>query len=326
MTCYPINLIYDLSHRKTTMDDSKTKEELIALCREQGIKGYSGKKKADILLLLNKKPTEEPIAKEPVQPTKNVSPLRYPGGKTRAITILSSYVSTYFPNKKVLLSPFFGGGSFELFMTTKGYTVHGNDLFVPLYTFWTTKQSHCDTLATTIKEHMPMTKDKFRTLRESILKEEDSVKIASSYFIINRTSFSGATLCGGYSQQAAEGRLTESSIEKLKACDVRSITFTNLDCNAFLTQHPETTDTLVYADPPYYIDTYIYGKNGDMHENFNHAAFADTIKKRSDWIVSYNDCEYIRELYKDCRIFEAKWSYGMNAKKASSEIIILPLQ
>ena len=226
----------------------------------------------------------------------------------------------------MLLSPFFGGGSFELFMTTKGYTVHGNDLFVPLYTFWTTKQFHCDTLAASIKEHMPMTKEKFCTLRESILKEKDPMKVATSYFIINRTSFSGATLCGGYSQQAAEGRLTESSIEKLKACDLTAITFTNLDCNVFLTQHPETTDTLVYADPPYYIDTYIYGKNGDMHENFNHAAFADTIKKRSDWIVSYNDCEYIRELYKDCRIFEAKWSYGMNAKKASSEIIILPLQ
>ena len=303
------------------MDSKKTKEELVALCKEQGIKGYSGKKKADILLLLNKKPIEEPVQ----EPTKNVSPLRYPGGKTRAIAILSSYVSTYFPNKKVLLSPFFGGGSFELFMTTKGYTVHGNDLFVPLYTFWTTKQSNCDTLVTTIKKYMPMTKDKFHQLRASILKEE-TMNVAASYFIINRTSFSGATLCGGYSQQAAEGRLTESSIEKLKACDVRSITFTNLDCNVFLTQHPETTDTLVYADPPYYIDTYIYGKNGDMHENFNHAAFADTIKKRSDWIVSYNDCEYIRELYKDCRIFEAKWSYGMNAKKASSEIIILPLQ
>jgi hypothetical protein len=89
------------------MDDSKTKEELVALCKEQGIKGYSGKKKADIISLLDKKQTEEPIANELVQSTKNVSPLRYPGGKTRAIAILSSYVSTYFPNKKVLLSPFF---------------------------------------------------------------------------------------------------------------------------------------------------------------------------------------------------------------------------
>ena len=104
------------------MDHSeKTKDELVALCKEQGIKGYSGKKKADILLLLDKKPISTLIE------TKNVSPLRYPGGKTRAISILSSYVSTYFPTKKVLLSPFFGGGSFELFMTTKGYTVHGND-------------------------------------------------------------------------------------------------------------------------------------------------------------------------------------------------------
>ena len=163
------------------MDNSKkTKKELIALCKEQGIKGYSGKKHADILLLLDKKPIATPI--EAATPLKNVSPLRYPGGKTRAISILSSYVSTYFPTKKVLLSPFFGGGSFELFMTTKGYTVHGNDLFAPLYTFWTTAQSDCHTLAAAIKEHMPMTKEKFHQLRESILQEKD-MKAATSYFM-----------------------------------------------------------------------------------------------------------------------------------------------
>ena len=61
-----------------------------------------------------------------------------------------------------------------------------------------------------------------------------------------------------------------------------------------------------------------------MHENFDHTSFAKKILTRSDWLISYNDCDYIRALYKDCRIFNVKWSYGMNASKASSEIIILP--
>lgn len=81
----------------------------------------------------------------------NKSPLRYPGGKTRAIKILDEYISKYYPDRKLLLSPFFGGGSFELFLTTKGYTVFANDLFTPLYTFWTTKQTNCSGLIEKIR-------------------------------------------------------------------------------------------------------------------------------------------------------------------------------
>ena len=257
--------------------------------------------------------------------TKNVSPLRYPGGKTRAIPILERYINSYYPNKKNILSPFFGGGSFELHMKCKGYNVKANDLFVPLYTFWTMKQNDCDAIIEKIKEKMPVSKELFHSLRDSILSTESNlVEKAANYFILNRCSFSGATLCGGFSKQAAEKRLTESSIQRLKICDVNDIVFTNLDCNVFLELNPESDETIVYADPPYYIKTYIYGKNGDMHENFDHIKFAETIKQRSDWIISYNDCEYIRNLYHDCRIFQEKWSYGMNSSKQSSEIIILP--
>jgi DNA adenine methylase len=256
------------------------------------------------------------------KPVKNTSPLRYPGGKTRAISILEEYLVQYYPNKKILLSPFFGGGSFELSLTTKGYTVYGNDLFVPLYTFWKTQQAECDLLIQKIREKMPVSKEVFKQLRQTIITTEEHK--ASAYFIINRCSFSGATLSGGFSQEAAEKRLTESSLQRLKACDTSNITFTNLDCNVFLEKNPQTADTVVYADPPYYIDKYIYGKDGDMHENFDHVSFAKKILTRTDWLISYNDCDYIRALYKDCRIFNVKWSYGMNASKASSEIIILP--
>ena len=143
-------------------------------------------------------------------------------------------------------------------MKTKGYIVNGNDLFVPLYTFWKTQQSECDLLIQKIREKMPVTKDTFHQLRNSISSTTDNYDKASSYFIINRTSFSGATLCGGFSMQASEKRLTESSIQRLKSCDTSNITFTNLDCNVFLTNNPQTAETVIYADPPYYINTYIH--------------------------------------------------------------------
>lgn len=251
------------------------------------------------------------------------SPLRYPGGKTRAVKILKKYVDAHFPGRKVILSPFFGGGSFEIAMMNEGYFILANDLFKPLYTFWKILQWNAQTLIELIRTHMPVTKEKFMKFRTNIM-DLDPIEQAAAYYIINRCSFSGATFCGGFSAQAAEGRLNDSSLRTLENIDLSKIKFSNMDCCDFLNSHPENKETLVYADPPYYIKTYIYGKDGDMHESFNHEAFAETIKRRKDWILSYNDCDYIRELYKGCRIFTESWAYGMNASKESSEVIILP--
>jgi len=257
---------------------------------------------------------------------KNKSPLRYPGGKTRAITILDQYLTAHYPTKKTLLSPFVGGGSFELYLTTKGYQIRANDLFKPLYTFWQTVKETPEDIKDAVESVMPITKEYFLELRHSIETMTDPLEIAAAYYIINRCSFSGSTFCGGFSKEASTGRLNESSLKTLLNTNLENVTFSNLDCKEFLTQNPETTDTVIYADPPYYISSYIYGKDGDMHEGFDHTSFATNIKQRRDWIISYNDCPYIRDLYKDCRIEKVTWSYGMdNGKKGSSEIVILPI-
>ena len=60
-----------------------------------------------------------------------------------------------------------------------------------------------------------------------------------------------------------------------------------------------------------------------MHENFNHKLLFDVIKTKQNWIITYNNCEYIKDLYKDYLIFDVNWSYGMNKTKKSSEIFII---
>ena len=310
---------------------SKSRDDLIAICKLRKIKGYSGKNKEQLLGLITASQntivepgTAAPGAVVPVMNTKNKSPLRYPGGKTRAVAILDKYVSTHFPGRKRLLSPFFGGGSFELFLAGKGFQVYGNDLFKPLYVFWKTVKAQPTELAALVKSKMPISKEKFSSLRAGINGLTSELEIAASYYIINRCSFSGSTFCGGFSEQASEGRLNDSSLKTLENTKLGQVSFSNSDCNVFLDGFVDSDDLLIYADPPYYITTYIYGKDGDLHEGFDHAAFAAKIKSRKAWIVSYNDCPYIRGLYAGCRIFTEKWSYGMNKSKDSSEIIILP--
>jgi DNA adenine methylase len=253
------------------------------------------------------------------------SVLRYPGGKTRAIHILKDYVAQHYPGRRTLLSPFLGGGSFELSMKAT-CSIVANDLFEPLYTFWAVLQEgSAGEVADLVQRQLPVTKEKFLHLRKNIATILDRNERAAAYFIINRCSFSGATFCGGFSQQAADGRLNAAAVERLRGFDISGgFTIQNLDAVAFLSCHPEDAEAFVYADPPYYIEGYLYGRDGDLHKAFDHAAFAAAIRQRSDWIISYNDCPYIRDLYRGCRIFEESWAYGMNASRSSSEIIILP--
>jgi DNA adenine methylase len=293
---------------------SKTKAALVAECKERGLKGLSGKSIDELNALLSKDFVHV-----------NKSPLRYPGGKTRAIAILEAHLLENFADCKTVLSPFFGGGSFELHLYDKGYKIYGNDLFKPLWTFWRQCQTGLTELVGAVKAKMPVTKELFTELRTTITKLTEPLAIATAYYIINRTSFSGATFCGGFSRQAATGRLNESSLETLSGLAIPQLEISNLDFAEFMDLHPDVDGLVIYADPPYYISSYIYGKDGDMHEGFNHVAFAAKIKTRRRWMLSYNDCPYIRNLYSDCRIIGVSWSYGMNVSKASSEILIFPL-
>jgi site-specific DNA-adenine methylase len=76
----------------------------------------------------------------------------------------------------------------------------------------------------------------------------------------------------------------------------------------------DNNDGLIFLDPPYYLEkqSKLYGNNGDMHESFNHNQLYHTIKEYDQWIMTYNNCDYIRELYSDYTIIDAEWSYGMN--------------
>lgn len=69
----------------------------------------------------------------------NISPLRYPGGKTRACKYLNEILKNNFNISKFnkIISPFLGGGSFEFYIQNNyGLDIIANDKFYPLYNFW----------------------------------------------------------------------------------------------------------------------------------------------------------------------------------------------
>lgn len=259
--------------------------------------------------------------------SENKSPLRYPGGKTRGCKVLDEIIKEYFDITlfENIVSPFFGGGSFEFYLQHKyNLRIIANDKFKPLYSFWnsckTSNNKLCEILYKNIDK---ITKEDFLDLREKVINEENELQQAVIFFIINRCSFSGCTLSGGFSLESSKKRFTKSSIDRISKLNLSKIEIFNNDFEDFLQKDIEKA--ILFLDPPYYLEkkSKLYGNNGDLHENFNHEKLFKCLKNKKNWLLTYNNCDFIKNLYKDYKIIETNWTYGMNKNKKSSEIVII---
>ena len=299
--------------------NKSSKKQLLNECSKLGITKCKTKSKGELIKLINIKNNNY---------TTNVSPLRYPGGKTRACKIIEDVILNHFnlQNFDVIISPFFGGGSFEFYLQNKyGLKLIVNDKFTPLYNFWKQVKENKTILCEELRKITSVSKEQFMSYRNTIMNLHDNVLQQSiQYFIINRCSFSGSTLSGGFSEEASNKRFTPSSINKIEALDFTNIEIHNDDFYQFI-HNTSNNKTFLFIDPPYYLEnkSKLYGNNGDMHEGFNHTSLFELLETKNNWIVTYNNCEYIRNLYKEYKIVDVNWTYGMNTSKTSSEIIII---
>ncbi|MBI1937837.1 MAG: DNA adenine methylase [Ignavibacteriales bacterium] len=249
------------------------------------------------------------------------SPLRYPGGKSRAIDLISTLIPDYDEYRE----PFLGGGSLFLYLKQKfpngKYWV--NDLYLPLYKFWKMCQKDIDAVVNQIWEwRISYTggKELHKYLVENI-NSFDDIKKASAFFIFNRITFSGTSESGGYSEQAFKGRFTASSIDRVKRLRniLQETEITNQDYQEVVEAKGE--NVFIFLDPPYYSATKsaLYGKNGTLHKTFDHFRFAEVMKRcKYNWLITYDDSPFIRELFSFA--YQNSWdlTYGMRNVTPSS--------
>lgn len=241
------------------------------------------------------------------------SPLRYPGGKSRAVKLILEL----FPKRMdVLVSPFIGGGSVEIAASSLGIKVIGYDIFNPLVNFYHELLNNPLKLADEVRKYFPLSKAAFYYLQKYI--PNSTLESAAIFYVLNRCSFSGSTYSGGMSP--GHPRFTESSIEYLMQFKAPTMTVLFGDFHDTLLQHK---NEFLYLDPPYLIQNNLYGKKGDAHKNFDHFGLKELLSKRNNWVLSYNDCKEIREMYKDYKIISAQWKYGMSNNKFSAEVLII---
>ncbi|MFA6570496.1 MAG: DNA adenine methylase [Bacteroidota bacterium] len=249
------------------------------------------------------------------------SPLRYPGGKSRAIDKISYLI----PNFDEYREPFVGGGSVFINLKQK-YPKRKfwiNDIYNELFQFWLMSRDNLDGLLEQVIEwrnKFENGKDLHRFLVENI-SSFDSLKKASAFFVFNRITFSGTTESGGFSEQAFNGRFTLSSIDRLKQLKfiIPGTEITNSDYQPVV--EAEGENVFIFLDPPYYsaIKSALYGKNGNLHKIFDHVRFSETMKNcKHKWLVTYDDSSYIRDLFSFANIINWDLMYGMRNQTPSS--------
>lgn len=251
------------------------------------------------------------------------SPLRYPGGKNRAI----KFISPLIPEFSEFREPFIGGGSvfFHVKQKFPNKKFWVNDLYYKLFEFWVKSQSNLNQVVDKVNFWRNQYEDG-RTLHRFLLdnfSKFSELEIASAFFILNRVTFSGTSESGGYSQQAFSHRFTESSINRLSIIDtvLENTKITNLDFQEVVEASGE--DVFIFLDPPYFSATKsaLYGKNGNMHKGFEHDRFADVMKySEHKWLITYDDSEYIRDLFSFAKISPFNLTYAMrNVNKDSDK-------
>ena len=244
------------------------------------------------------------------------SPLRYPGGKSRAAAFL---IDNFIKTPETLCSPFVGGGSIELELANRGTRVFCYDNFKPLVVFWQELLKNPKELAEKVQDgYYTLSPTMFYSLQKTFCSINDRMEQAACFYAINRSSFSGTTLSGGMSP--GHPRFTISSIQRLREFKINNFTVALMD---FTKSIPKHKDDFLYCDPPYLSDQKLYGVKGNKHIDFDHDALSELLKARDRWVLSYNDCSEIRKMYQNYKIVKPEWTYGMGNIKKSNELIIL---
>ena len=250
------------------------------------------------------------------QPIKRLnSPIKYPGGKSRAVNIICPLIPD---DVKVLASPFFGGGWIELTMSNMGVKVYGYDIFDPLVCLWQEILEDVGRLADECRKYYPMTRKRYYQMKHAYDQLESRLDKAVYYYISTKMSFSGIFF-GGISGRPDFTLPGLDTLEKFKAPNVASVE--NLD---FKKSIPKHKDDFLYLDPPYMITSYLYGRGGDTHKDFDHQGLREILGTRYRWLLSYNDCKAIRDLYKGYQMVSPSWNYGRTGGgvKKSKELLI----
>lgn len=262
------------------------------------------------------------------------TPLRYPGGKGK----FAPFVKKLMENNNLngdYLEPYAGGAGVALDLLFSGYckNIHINDYDIAVFNFWKSIIEDTDCFLKLIFD-TPVTMEEWHKQKHILSNPDEYSQLEQGFatFFLNRTNRSGILkggVIGGKNQNGnykLDVRFNKINLSKRieKIGKFKDhIKIHNFDALNLLqevdTLLPE--NSLIYLDPPYYVKGQGLYRNFYVHDN--HVQIREALDKiQTKWIVSYDNCSEIKEIYKGYRQEDYNLNYSAYFKVKGSEVMI----
>lgn len=240
------------------------------------------------------------------------------GGKK----LLREEIVKRFPEEFGRYVEVFGGAGWVLFHKEKHANIEVyNDANGDLVNLFRCVKYHCGELQRELS-YMLNSRELFKDFISQYKAQGlTDIQRAARFFMLLKTSYGANGRCYGCLKRDVN-KMTDYLSEIQKR--LSKVIIENRDFEDLIRLY-DRVDALIYLDPPYYGTEKLYKVEFSKED---HIRLRDKLKDiKGKFILSYNDCEFIRDLYKDFVIEEVSRSNSLNFKyddkdKTYKEIII----
>jgi len=242
-----------------------------------------------------------------VASVRQVSPFRYPGGKTWLVPTISAWLRRCTVPPNILIDPFTGGGSVPLGVLSEGLVSQ-----VVLGELDPDVSAVCKCVFSPQQEQLCRKIITFSISRENVLKELSSspksmVDHAFHVLLKNRT-FRGGILAPGASlmnvgengRGVASRWYPETLVKRLRALrSLRSaVEFVEGDAFSLIDRYLDRSDAVFFIDPPYTAgDGKRAGRRLYKHNQLDHLALFKMLSRAAGLVLmTYDDCPEVVEM------------------------------
>ena len=269
------------------------------------------------------------------------SPLRFPGGKHKYWRYIDTIIKKD-GNINTLVEPFAGGCGLGLALLKNKIInkLYINDKDVFIHALWDQILNDPNELIYKIKHIVPSV-DNFIKYKRRLSDVQNgiefpNVEIAFSFFYINRTSRSGIVKGGpiGGKYQSGEWKINARWNEMALVKKINSlnqlrdnIQLFNLDYKLFINKMIDDYKTdfgslMFFIDPPYYkIGKKLYLQFFIENDHIELAELLKKINYSHKWVLTYDESEFIKDLYKFSKRNEGGISYTIGGRNTKKELI-----
>jgi DNA adenine methylase len=268
---------------------------------------------------------------------KFISPLRYPGGKSKISPLLADIILLNDLEGCIFYELYAGGAGASLTLLDLDICkkVVLNDLDYHIYAFWYCVLNFTEKLIKRIKD-TEVTIENWKNQRKvyKYYENHDILDIGFSTFFLNRSNRSGilhkAGPIGGrdqtgkYKINARFNKLNLINRIKRIARHRDKIDLYNVESIELLTKvfANSSTNRFIFLDPPYYEQ----GKHLylNFYKDSDHIALRNILKdnKNAMWFLTYDNRDQIHNLYRKFRRSYLTMAYTLQEKRQSREIMI----